>query len=154
MERSVTASLCHCTGLRKATRRISQLYDSALAPCGLKSTQRAILVHIARSEPCTVSALANALVMDAGGLAHTLKPLDRDGFVTISVDPADKRNRLIQLTPAGRAKLAEATLLWEAAHRSFETAFGAEHAASLRKALHVLVSDDFAGRFEQAWKTE
>lgn len=152
MDRVNPASLCHSTGLRKATRRISQLYDSALAPCGLKSTQRAILVHIARSEPCTVGALASALVMDAGGLAHTLKPLDRDGFVTISVDPVDKRNRLVQLTPTGRAKLAEATLLWEAAHRSFETAFGAEESASLREALRVLVSGDFAEKFERALK--
>ena len=66
---------CHCTELRKASRRISQLYDTALAPSGLKTTQRAILAEIGRSEPTTVGALADALVMDAGGLAHTLKPL-------------------------------------------------------------------------------
>ncbi len=33
---------CNCTALRKASRRISQLYDTALAPSGLKTTQRAI----------------------------------------------------------------------------------------------------------------
>jgi hypothetical protein len=31
---------CHCTELRKASRRISQLYETALAPSGLKTTQR------------------------------------------------------------------------------------------------------------------
>jgi DNA-binding MarR family transcriptional regulator len=51
----------------------------------------------------------------AGGLAHTLKPLDRDGLVAISVDPEDRRNRLIRLTRMGRAKLAESDALWEAA---------------------------------------
>jgi len=40
--------------------------------------------------------------MDAGGLAHTLKPLVRDGLVEIGVDPKDRRNRLIRLTSAGR----------------------------------------------------
>ena len=35
----------------------------------------AILAEIGRSEPTTAGALADALVMDAGGLAHTLKPL-------------------------------------------------------------------------------
>jgi hypothetical protein len=45
------ASRCNCTALRKASRRISQLYDAVLAPSGLKTTQRAILAQIRRSEP-------------------------------------------------------------------------------------------------------
>src|ERR1700732_4207193 len=49
---------CHCTELRKASRRISQLYDTALAPSGLKTTQRAILAEIGRSEPTTGGGLA------------------------------------------------------------------------------------------------
>jgi len=36
---------CSCTALRKATRRVSQLYDAALEPCGLRTTQRAILAR-------------------------------------------------------------------------------------------------------------
>ena len=51
---------CHCTELRKASRRISQLYDAALAPSGLKTTQRAILAEIGRSEPATVGSLADS----------------------------------------------------------------------------------------------
>jgi DNA-binding MarR family transcriptional regulator len=85
-----------CTALRKASRRISQLYDTALAPSGVKTTQRAILAQIGRSEPVTV-ALAEALVMDSGALAHTLKPLERDGLLAVAVDPADRRNRLTSL---------------------------------------------------------
>ena len=33
-------SRCNCTALRKASRRISQLYDTALTESGLKTTQR------------------------------------------------------------------------------------------------------------------
>src|SRR5260221_3324998 len=90
-------SRCNCTALRKASRRISQLYDTALAPGGLKTTQRAILAQISRSEPTTVGALAEALVMDSGALAHTLKPLERDRLVAVEIDPDDRRNRLITL---------------------------------------------------------
>src|SRR6202008_3926298 len=101
------SSRCNCTALRKASRRISQLYDTALAPSGLKVTQRAILTQISRSEPTTVGALAVALVMDSGALAHTLKPLERAGLVAIEIDPDDRRNRRITLTAQGRAKLAD-----------------------------------------------
>ena len=141
-------SRCHCTTLRKASRRISQLYDVALAPSGLKTTQRAILAQIGRSQPTTVGVLAEALVMDAGGLAHTLKPLIRDGLVATDVDPQDRRNRLIRLTSAGQRKLRESDVLWEAAQKGFETSFGGVRSETLRKAMRLLVSDQFTEDFE------
>jgi len=141
-------SQCNCTALRKASRRISQLYDTALAPSGVKTTQRAILAQIGRSEPVTVGALAEALVMDSGALAHTLKPLERDGLLAVAVDPADRRNRLISLTQQGRAKLAETDALWAKAQRGFEAAFGRADSEALREGLHFLISADFAATFE------
>ena len=140
-------SACNCTSLRKATRRVSQLYDLALEPCGLRITQRAILNHIARSGTPPLGELAEALVMDRGALTHNLKPLQRDGLVEINVDPDDRRNRLIALTAAGRKKLAESEALWKRAQDGFEAAFGATKSASLRKALEYLISEDFVTAF-------
>jgi DNA-binding MarR family transcriptional regulator len=141
------ATRCNCTALRKASRRISQLYDQALAPSGLKTTQRAILAEIQRSQPTSVGRLAGALVMDGGALAHTLKPLGRDQLVSVAVDPDDRRNRLITLTEKGRARLVQSDALWAKAQRGFEAAFG--HNDALSEALGVLISDDFATRFER-----
>ena len=140
-------SPCNCTALRKATRRVSQLYDSALEPCGLRTTQRAILNHITRAGTPSLGELAEALVMDRGALTHNLKPLERDGLVEISVDPDDRRNRLVALTAAGRAKLAESEPLWKRAQQRFEAGFGATKSASLRTALEYLVSEDFVVAF-------
>ena len=140
---------CSCTALRKASRRISQLYDAALTPSGVKTTQRAILAQIGRSEPTPVGKLAEALVMDAGALAHTLKPLERDGLVVVAVDPDDRRNRLITLTRHGRQKLAETDALWANAQRGFEAAFGRAESKALREALRFLISDDFAIEFKK-----
>src|ERR1700730_8713533 len=141
---------CNCTALRKASRRISQLYDTALAPSGLKTTQRAVLAEIGRSEPTTVGALADALVMDPGGLPHTLKPLTREKLVTVAVDPQDRRNRLISLTQLGRSKLRKSDALWEAAQRSFEAAFGATESEDLRIVMQFLAANDFTETFETA----
>ena len=146
---AINGSRCNCTALRKATRRISQLYDTALAPSGLKTTQRAILAQIGRSEPGTVGQLAEALVMDAGALAHTLKPLERDGLVAVTVDPNDRRSRVITLTRRGRARLAETEVLWARAQASFEAAFGRVKSDALREALQLLVSDRFSSVFEE-----
>jgi DNA-binding MarR family transcriptional regulator len=85
--------------------------------------------------------------MDRGALTHNLKPLERDGLVEVHVDPEDRRNRLISLTAAGRAKLAESDPLWKRAQQEFEAGFGAAKSASLRKALEYLVSEDFVVAF-------
>ena len=143
-------SRCDCTALRKASRRISQLYDAALAPSGLKITQRAILAQIRRYEPTTVGSLAQGLVMDAGALAHTLKPLERDGLVSIDVDREDRRNRVLRLTAAGCTRLAESEILWESAQRGFEAAFGRVKSEALREAMRFLVSDEFVRAFQKA----
>src|SRR5580692_5914476 len=113
-------SLCNCTALRKATRRVWQLYDSALEPCGLRTTQRAILNHIARAGNPPLGELAEALVMDRGALTHNLKPLERDGLVDVRVDPKHRRNRLVALTAVGRKKLEETATAWKRAQDSFE----------------------------------
>lgn len=147
-------SRCHCTGLRKASRRISNLYDIALAPSGLKNTQRAILVEVGRSQPISVSALAAILVVDAGGLAHTLKPLVRDGLLAMNVDVRDKRNRIVTLTPAGRSILDKSQDFWNAAQASFERTFGKRRARDLRDAIAVLASDEFMQQFEAALKQD
>ena len=138
---------CYCTALRKASRRMSQLYDSALASCDLKVTQRAILAQMKRSGDLSVGALAEALVMDSGGLAHTLKPLQRDGLIELKADPADRRSRIVMLTALGRRKLRDSDAAWAAAQAGFEAAIGRSKSSGLRTALQELISDQFSETF-------
>src|SRR5271169_5500895 len=123
---------CNCTALRKASRRVSQLYDDALAPCGLRTTQRAILNHVLRAGTPLIGELAESLVMDRGALAHNLKPLLRDGLIQIVSSKTDRRNRLVALTRAGHSKLAESEALWARAQSCFEATFSASKSVSLR----------------------
>ncbi|MCB8881993.1 MarR family transcriptional regulator [Acidisoma cellulosilytica] len=134
---------CNSTALRKATRRVSQLYDSVLAPTGLRSTQRSILLNIARFESPTMGQLAASLVLDRSALGHNLKPLERDGLVALEVDPEDRRNRRAKLTQQGQIKLRETAGLWEIAQTRFEHKFGVETARALRETLALIAAEDF-----------
>jgi len=136
-------NLCNVTALRKATRRISQLYDAMLAPTGLRSTQRAILVYVARYGSPTMSELAAALVLDRSALNHNLKPLERDGLLRVVVDQDDRRSRRILLSKLGEVKLRESTQAWQRAQQRFETSFGARQSAALRASLQLVASLDF-----------
>ena len=141
--------VCNGAALRKATRRVSQLYDTVLAPCGLKVSQHSILIHIARAGTPSMTDLARALVLDRSALAHNLKPLERDGYVQMARDEHDGRSRRVALTDAGRAKLSESKRLWKDAQSRFEAAYGIERAAALRHALADIFSDEFALAFSR-----
>lgn len=136
---------CHATHLRKATRRITLLYDSILAPSGLRSTQRSIMMQIARSQTACMSDLARILVIDKSAVAQNLKPLEREGWVSVVVGTKDKRSREVTLTQAGMNKLLETQPLWEQAQASFEGGLGPEDASELRKTLARTVNCEYQG---------
>jgi DNA-binding MarR family transcriptional regulator len=139
---------CNCGTLRKASRRMSQLYDLALAPSRLKCTQFGILAEIERAgtaSPLTLSELATAMVMDRSTLGHNLRPLQRDRLVVMRPDSADRRRRHLVLTPKGRAACREARALWRAAELRFERVFGKRPAAQLRAVLHGIATNPALG---------
>jgi DNA-binding MarR family transcriptional regulator len=141
--------ICNGATLRKASRRVTQLYDNALAPCGLTISQRSVLVHVQRAGSPTMSELAYAMVLDRSALAHNLKPLEREGYLVQTKDPNDGRSRRVTLTPSGRDMLREANLLWRKAQSRFEQVYGPDRAEALRFALAEIFSDEFAEAFSQ-----
>jgi DNA-binding MarR family transcriptional regulator len=129
---------CTCGSLRKASRRISQFYDVALAPVGIKSTQYSILSEVERGSAAgsvTMCELAAAMVMDRSTLGHNLRPLERDELVILRLAQDDRRKRYVELTRRGRALLQRARRLWRQAEGRFEAIFGKEPAAELRAVL-------------------
>jgi DNA-binding MarR family transcriptional regulator len=141
---SEQTGLCCATAMRKASRRITQFYDDALAPSGLRSTQYAILAELlARAEcPPTLQELADALVLDRSALGHNLKPLERDGLIGQRQSPEDRRRRLITLTAEGQATFAHARELWSSAQAHFLEVFGESKACALRQTLLEIAYDE------------
>ena len=90
-------SPCSATAMRKATRRMTQLYDDALAPAGVRSTQYAILeeLHRQADTPPTMGELAETLVLDRSALGHNLRPLERDGLIALVAGDNDRRRRRV-----------------------------------------------------------
>ena len=131
----VVSSACHCQALRQAARRVSALYDAALAPHGLRISQYAVLARLRADGPRGIQALADALAMDRTTLGRALRPLERDGLVRLARDPADARSRRLALTEEGRLRLAQARPTWAAAQARFEQGFGLERAVRLHGEL-------------------
>src|SRR5262249_26686670 len=137
-------SACYATAMRKASRRLTQLYDDALEQSGLRSTQLAILAELERrsKEPPTMAELANALVMDRSALGHNLKPLEREGFIALIKGEQDRRRRHVTLTSRGEARFRKAMKLWQMAQDRFLELYGTAEAARLRATLLGIAYDE------------
>jgi DNA-binding MarR family transcriptional regulator len=142
---AVPRSACTCGSLRKASRRISQFYDAALAPVGIKSTQFSILAEVERGTlegPLTMCELATAMVMDRSTLGHNLRPLEREDLLSLQLTHLDRRKRHVTLTKKGKSTLQRARRLWRTAEGHFERIFGKRHAAELRAVLLNIAGND------------
>ncbi len=102
---------CTCLNLRKASRAITQMFDEALKPSGLRSTQLPVLATLVSSGQTTVNRLADDLVMDRTSLSRLLQPLVTQALVKMAPGE-DRRTRDLSITPLGRESVAAAIPMW------------------------------------------
>jgi DNA-binding MarR family transcriptional regulator len=136
---------CTCLRLRKATRRVTQLYDRLLEPIGITTGQFGLLANMAGlsktgTNALSMRALAERMGLDPTTLNRNLRPLAARGLLEVAADPTDKRVRTVHITDAGQAKLREALPYWRRAQGRLESALGTE----ARLALNELLDAAFA----------
>lgn len=103
---------CTCSNLRKATRALTLMYDQALRPSGLRTTQSLLLAQIQVSAPITKKPLARKMLMHRTALARNLKLLEQKGL--IKIEPGhDRRERIVGLTIRGQESLKRAYPFWQ-----------------------------------------
>ena len=139
------AETCNCAALRQAARRVTRLYDEAVASLGLGANQCSILSALQEAGPSTVQDLARRLVMDRSTLGHLLRPLEARGLLRIEGCADDARCRIVTPTAAGRETVSKGRPLWAAAQRRFERTLGPETARELRGLLARVITADFGG---------
>src|SRR5579883_3427318 len=111
--------LCQTEGFLSRRHSLSAIRASVSMCSGRRACWRAILT------------------MDRTTLTAALKPLQRRGLVRTIIDPADKRNRRVALTEAGRALLSRALPACREAHTRLEKRIGGA-ADRLRNDLRIL----------------
>jgi len=147
---------CTNTALRRAARRLGNLYDDALAPTGLKATQLGLLSEIQRwatangAQVSTLQDLAGKLAIQISALTHALRPLVRDGLVVLQPDEQDGRTKRAALTTAGEARLGEALEHWATVNQRVEAVLGSDSAATLRALADLVASDEFLASYSDS----
>src|SRR3954453_10513214 len=92
---------CLCLHVQRAARALARRFDQALGPLDLTNGQFSLIMSLNRQKPPSMGMVASLLAMDRTTLTAALKPLERRGLIKIKPDPADRRGRLLRLTPKG-----------------------------------------------------
>jgi DNA-binding MarR family transcriptional regulator len=129
---------CLCLAAQRAARTLARRFDEALRPAGLTSGQFSLLMSLNQPQLPSIGAVAGLLAMDRTTLTANLKPLERRGLVTTTIDPADRRGRLVSLTKAGKTVLRAAVPIWRRAHKEIDGLLSLTDGKVLRGGLRAL----------------
>jgi len=136
MRAELKAQGCTNLRLRQLMRRVAQHYDLEMAKAGLKTTQYSLLSHVLKLGPLRPGELAKKMKFSASTLTRNLKPLIDAGWVELGAG-SDARSRRVAITPAGRAKRAQALGHWKVAQESLNQRLGVARVL----ALHGLINE-------------
>jgi DNA-binding MarR family transcriptional regulator len=128
------ASPCACSRLRRAARAVTQLYDDALEPVGLRVTQLSLLRTLQRQGTLRIGELAAQNLLDRTALSRNLDPLVARKLVAI-VPGHDARTREVTLTRQGTAAIAAAAPHWERAQKEVARHIGRDRLDGLYAVL-------------------
>ena len=103
---------CMCGSFRRTSRALTQLYEQALRPLGLRATQFTILQALALAGEVSQGQLGGMLAMDSTTLTRTLEIMGRHGWIT-ERRGRDRRERRLRLAKAGEVQLNRALPAWE-----------------------------------------
>jgi DNA-binding MarR family transcriptional regulator len=103
---------CMCGSFRRASRALTQLYEEALRPFGLRATQFTILQVLSRAGEVSQGQLGEILALDSTTLTRTLEIMSRHGWIA-DRRGEDRRERRLRLAKAGEAQLKRALPVWE-----------------------------------------
>ena len=128
---------CYCTLLRKATRKLTSIYDDALAPVGVNIAQFSLLRNVERGEPVSLTELGQRIELDRSTVGRNVKVLIKSGLIASSKGK-DQREAMLVLTDNGRRVLADGDSLWEAVQSKVEQVLGSNGIKELHALLQAI----------------
>lgn len=131
-------SSCYCITLRNATRRLTSLYDEALAPLGINVTQFSQLRNVGRFQPVSLTDLAKKMELDRSTVGRNTKILERMGLVA-AAPGEDHRENILALAEKGEALLEQALPIWEGVQARISRRLGPDGLEGIVSALDTII---------------
>ena len=126
------AGECVAVRVRMLNRAITNIYDNALRPLGLKASQLNLLIVTAWLGLARPAQVCEILQLDASTLSRNVKPLQAHGWLEV-VPEEDARSQPFRLTAQGKRLIEKAIPAWEKAQQQASELLGSEGISLLDK---------------------
>ena len=143
MDNATTSSIdtisrtCIAVRLRLLNRVVTNLYDDALRPLGLKVSQLNVLIVAAKLGLARPAQVCDILHLDPSTLSRNVERMRAHGWLEV-VPEEDARAQPFRLTAQGKRLIEKAAPAWERAQRRAEDLLGADGVALLTRAAGKL----------------
>jgi DNA-binding MarR family transcriptional regulator len=125
------ATVCVCSNLRRASRAVTNYYDSLLGEVSeLRISQVIVLVVLYLAGPQTINELAEKMALDRTTVGRNLRPLAQQGLLSLT-SGSDQRTRVVTLTAKGEETLLRVLPQWEQAQAHMISGMGQEQVDEL-----------------------
>jgi DNA-binding MarR family transcriptional regulator len=124
---------CVCANLHRADRVITELYEQALRPAGLRTSQFTLLRLVQNLPGVSQTQIATMLELDISTLTRTLRALEKRGLLRFDAKGGTK---LVYLTAAGEKRMTDAVPRWLAAQGRLREALGERRYKRLQSEVH------------------
>ena len=131
------AEQCIAVRLRMLSRAVTRIYNRALRPYGLTTSQMNILVAISCLGEAKQHEVCQVLHLEKSTLSRDVARMRRQGWLD-DVPSADGRVALLRITPAGKRLVEEAIPAWQQAQAQATTLLGARQVSTLLRAVPTL----------------
>ena len=128
---------CYCAALRGASRKVTSIYDAALAPIGVTLAQFSLLRTIKREGQLSLTDLGRLVDLDRSTIGRNIKVMRRQGFVT-TTSGTDHREARVALDASGLDVLRRGAPLWDQAQDGIRTKLGPDAVHNLLALLQAL----------------
>ena len=86
-------------------RKMRLVAESSLTEHGIGFPEQLVIMHLAANGPSNQAAIAEKLEIDKGAVTKTVNKLESTGLVTRAENPANRREKRVELAPAADAIL-------------------------------------------------
>ncbi len=130
----IIARECLVGRLRMLNRVVTNIYDDAMRPLGVKASQLSILVATGKFGLARPADVCDRLQLDTSTLSRNVERMKVNGWLEV-VEDDDGRAQPFRLTSKGRRLLERALPAWEKSQKKVKELIGADAISSIHDAV-------------------
>lgn len=131
------ASECIAVRIRLLNRTVTNIFDQALRPLGVKVSQLNVLMVVAKRGPTSPAEVARRLNMEKSTLSRNVERMRTRGWLKVSQGDTG-RKQILELGAAGRKLIEKSLPFWKKAQAQTEALLGQRGARSIHRAANTV----------------